>query len=131
MKEIFKGVFYALAMWVLRHYRRLSLDLARIEVTQWYLKAVQHSRLLVIGAVLALLGVMLLAAGFILFHVALFTLLPWSPCVKGSLLMALGLIYMLIPLLVIRAGLSEKNWLKYSKANELVARAARDMKSKS
>ena len=121
MMRIIKSLVGSVAVWLLARYRGLSLDLIRIRATAFYVKGVRAARSAYLGLLALLFAVVLAGAGFVLFHVGLFVLLPkpWN----GIVLMALGAIYMLAALLGLRATVSEKTWMRLSQADRLVAEA--------
>jgi hypothetical protein len=67
-------------------------------------------------------------AGFVLMHVALFMFLPWSPECKAAVLFILGGVYFLIALLYVLKLCSQKFWMEYSKASDLVKEVTKKSK---
>ena len=53
-------------------------------------------------------------AGILLVHAGLFILLPWTLEAKAVLGMALGLAYVLIGIVVLRAAMDERMWMEKS-----------------
>jgi hypothetical protein len=122
-----KGLYAAL----LRHgggvlfgaYRRLCLDLVRLRLAVWYLRGVKAARSAFSAAVALALCLIVGGSGFVMLHIGLFLLLPapWN----AVFLLAAGAVYTIVVLLILRWVCSEKTWLKFSRADKLVARAAK------
>lgn len=124
MHALFKGLVSAVVVWLAQRYRRLSLDLLRIEATLGYVRGVRLARSAFLAALALLLYLLLLGTGFVVFHIGLFMLLP-AGWVKACVLMGLGLAYMLVPALLIRRRCSEKTWMEWTRATDLTDAATR------
>jgi hypothetical protein len=109
-----KGVLVGIAVNLLDKYRRLSLQLLKIEAAKGYLHGVQVARIAAFGLLRMTLCLAMIAMGALFFHVGLFVLLPWTLEAKAMLGMMLGLTYVLVGCVVIRMTLSEKNWIEKS-----------------
>ena len=118
MKRILTGLLQALALALLRGYRRVSLDLLKIQAAVWYVRGVQTARSAFLAVLMLALCIAVGVVGFVLFHVGLFLLIPW-PWNAGAL-MALGAIYVIAALFVVRWLCSEKTWMKFSNADKYV-----------
>jgi len=125
MRGILATLAGALVTAVLQEYRRVSLQWLKIQAAIWYVKGVAQTRQIAVRIVAVVAALLLGTAGFIVFHVGLFLWLPVSLATKGLLLAALGLIYLVVAGLVIRALLSEGSWLRGSGASDLIADATR------
>jgi len=112
-----------LAAILLGRYRRLGLDLARIQAVIYYVQAVKTARKGFLAGLLLAFCLLLAGCGFVLFHVGLFLLVPWPW--NAVTLMALGSLYMLIVFLVLRWLCSEKTWMSFSKADQCVESVVR------
>ena len=123
MNQFMKGLFGRAGLWLLRHYRLLSIDLLKIKGAIWYIRGVRTARKAYIGVVLFFLCLALVTAGFILLHVGLFALLP-APA-NAITLLVLGAIYLIVGLSALAATCSEKRWMKLSRADRMVARATK------
>jgi len=110
---------------LIKSYRRLSIDLLKIQAAMAYVKGVQTMRRWWIGALLLASVLLFLAAGFVIIHVGFFLWVPWAPATKGVILLCLGLIYMGLALAVIFKLCSEKAWMEGSQANKLIEQATR------
>lgn len=122
MWKTLRSLAEALALGVVNGCCRRSIDRLKIRAAVWYVKGVAGARVAFMSYV-ALLALLLLgAAGFILLHVGLFIVLPLSLRVKGLLFLALGAVYLLVPLLALRRLCSQKTWMDFTRADDLVAR---------
>lgn len=114
----------AVALWFFNRYRRLSIDLIKLEAAASYLKAIQAVRQGVLSALLLWLGVFIFALGVVMLHTGLFV---WLYLLADNLravvigLLSLGCIYVIIILLIVCRAMSERAWMKYFKADKLVA----------
>lgn len=100
----------------LADYRRLSIQLVKLEAATCYLQGVRVARrstigLLQLGFLMGLIG-----AGLLLIHAGLFIVLPWSLPAKALLAVALGLAYIIVGAIALRVALAEKTWLEKSGA---------------
>ncbi len=121
MKQYLSNVLTSVALWVLKSYRRASLDLLRIEAAVWYVRGVGAARQLFIGVLALAFLVALAVVGFVLLHVGLYALLP-APA-NALVLLVLGAVYLAGALLALRWACAEKTWMKYSKADHYVRQA--------
>ena len=119
-KNLVKGILSALAIKLLDNYRRLSLQLLKIEAAKCYLRGVQMARLSAMGLMCMGLMIGLVCLGALLFHVGLFIVLPWCVEAKAVLGMVLGLVYIGIGGVALRAALDEKTWMDKSGATEML-----------
>lgn len=125
IKCLFNGLVSGLAAALLGNYRRLSIQLLKIEVTKSYVQGVRMVRVSVIGLILMGLIIALMCIGMVLFHVGLFVLLPWSVKTKALLGMILGLVYMGLGAVALRAATDEKTWMEKSGATAMLDDAIR------
>lgn len=110
-----------MARWVLAKYRRISLDLLKIEAAVWYVRGVGVARQIALGGLAVAALVALAVVGFLLLHFGMYALVP-AP-LNAMILVGLGAFYLIAALLALRWAFAEKTWMKYSQANEMVARA--------
>jgi hypothetical protein len=96
------------------------ITLAKIKAAGYYVKAVGEVRSLFIHAVLIKCALLLMLAGFVLMHLAIFVFIPWSPETKATVLFILGGVYFLIPSLYVLKMCSEKYWMELTRATDLV-----------
>jgi len=69
---------------------------------------------------LAVFGIVLAMCGFLLVHVGLFLILPGGVQDKAQILLALGIVYLVVPLVFVLRLVSRRAWMKFSRADELV-----------
>lgn len=124
-KHLIKGVLSAVVAELLDNYRRLSVQRLRIEVAKSYVHGVSMVRTSTIGLLLAGFAVGLICVGVILFHAALFVLLPWSAGVKAVIGLVLGFIYAAIGAAALFAAMDEGVWMRKSGAARMVDDAIR------
>lgn len=105
---------------LLKVYFEDAISLVKIRAAGYYVKAVAAARSVFIAHILLKCFLLLMLAGFVLMHVGLFIALPCSPEWKGILLLVLGAAYFLIALICVLKMCSEKYWMKFSKAGDLV-----------
>lgn len=121
--RLIKGLATTAAFWFMNSYRRISVDLVKIEAATYYIKAIQSGRQGLRAALIAWLGIFFFALGVILLHAALFVgLYLWFQTLAAVAigLLVLGGIYTVIILLVAHWALSEEAWMKFFKADKLV-----------
>lgn len=122
-KYVIKGLLAGITIKLMDNWRRLSLQLLKIEAAKLYLHGVRMARwsaisLLRIGLAIGLIGV-----GALLFHAGLFILLPWTVASKAILGLLLGLAYVGIGYAVLHAAINEKTWLEKSHVAEMIKEA--------
>ncbi len=105
---------------LLKRYEKNTVTLVQIEAASYYVKGVSKARSVFIFYLIFSCLLLLLLAGFVFLHVALFIYLSWSPQAKAILLMVLSVVYIMIGLVGIFLFCSQKQWMKFSKANTLV-----------
>jgi hypothetical protein len=120
---LIKGLLAGIAIKLLDNYRRLSIQLLKIETAKCYLHGVQMARLSAIGLMGMRLIIALICFGVLLFHAGLFILLPWTMEAKAVLGMFLGLAYVVIGGVALRAAMDEGTWMEKSGAAEMLKEA--------
>jgi len=123
--NLFWEIVTALGLFMVRRYEQNAMDLVKIEAVSYYVKSLGKARKAVIGYIAFSCLMLLLVSGFVLFHVALLFLLPWTMGTKAALLLILGGIYFLVALGIILFATSQRTWMKYSKAKEMVDHVTR------
>lgn len=124
-KYLIKGLTTGLAFRLLETYRRLTVQLLKIEAARCYLHGVQIARLSALGLMQLGLVIALIGVGALLFHAGILVLLPWSIGAKAVLCMVLGLVYVILGVLALRFAMSEKTWMEKSGAAEMLKEATR------
>ena len=123
LNHIFKGLLTAVFFWFVNRYRRISIDVLKLEAAGYYLKGIQAGRQGLLSVLKIWLGVFFFALGIVMLHAALFFgLYVWTESIKVVAigLLALGGIYVGIILTAACMFLSEKAWMQYFKADKLV-----------
>ena len=123
LKYLLKGILSAIAIKLLDNYRHLSIQLLKIEAAKSYLHGVRMARLSAIGLMRMGLVIGLVGVGALLFHAGLFLLLPWTVEAKAILGMFLGLAYVVIGGVALRAIMDERTWMEKSGAAEMLEEA--------
>jgi hypothetical protein len=100
----------------------LLLGSLEIEAATLYVAGVRKAREAFIALLLAALFLLLMMIGFLLVHVALFMLLPWSPSARALVLLGLGMLYFGCGLAVVITIASERAWIKFTRVDRLLAR---------
>lgn len=121
--QLIKGLVTAVAFWLVNRYRRISIDLVKIEAATYYIKAIQSGRQGFLSALLVWLVIFFFALGVVLLHASLFIgLYLWFQSLTAVAigLLVLGGIYVIVILLIASWILSEEAWMKFFKADKLV-----------
>jgi protein-S-isoprenylcysteine O-methyltransferase Ste14 len=100
-----------------------SVSLFKIESAIVYLNLIKGTRGLARILCMLVVSVIVLACGFLLIPVALCLFMPWDPRTKAIVAAAFGAAYVIFPLIALTVLLSEKRWMKASKADKLVREA--------
>ena len=122
-KYLIKGVLSGIAVELLHNYRRVSIQLLRIEAAKSCLYGVRMARQMAIGLTGVGLVIGLICVGLVLFHVGLFILLPWTVEAKAVFGMSLGLVYMILGVVALRAAMDERTWMEKSGAAKMLREA--------
>jgi hypothetical protein len=96
------------------------LELLKIKAAIAYLGIIRGARRFVIVLVVLVFCAVILACGFLLVPIALLLFAPWQPHTKALVGIIIGAAYILIPLFAASVLLSEKRWLRISRADELL-----------
>lgn len=123
MHAFIQGLLEKGSAWLARGVKSLARDIIGCHVAIWYLRGLRTAHRLYQLCMAAMLSAALALAGFVLFHIGLFTLLP-APA-NALVLMGLGLIYLVVGLCFVRALSSERRWLKAGGADMCAALADR------
>jgi len=119
MKEFFTNLLSGANAWLMQGVRVLVLDRIKIQAAMWYLRAIRTAHRMYLLCLATTLSMTLVGAGFVLFHIGLYALLP-APA-NAIALMGLGLIYVITGLCIVNALSSEKRWMKASGAEEYIS----------
>jgi hypothetical protein len=127
--HLLKGLVTAVFFWLVNRYRRVSIEVLKLEAAGCYLKGIQAGRRGLFSILKIWLAVFFFALGVVLLHAALFCgLYLWTQSIAA---VALGLLVvggLYVGFILLAAGilLSEKAWMQYFKADKLVADLTRD-----
>lgn len=94
-----------------------------------YLKAMERFRGFFIRGLMACLCLMLATAGFLIIHIGLFLYLPGELETKALIFLILGIVYFIVPLVVVCCLYSRSQWMKVSGAEEIIERLSQKKKS--
>jgi hypothetical protein len=122
-KYMIKGLLAGITVKLLDSWRRLSIQLLKIEAAKFYLQGVQMARWSMISLMRTGLAIGLIGVGMLLFHAGLFILLPWTVESKAVLGLFLGLAYAAIGYATLRAAINEKTWMEKSRVADILKEA--------
>ena len=123
MNGFIKSLLGGVALWLAKHFQAFSIDLLKIRAAIWYLRAVRTARQAYLLHVNLTLSVALAGAGFLMFHIGLFALLP--PPFNAIALMVLGCVYTVVGLYVVNATCSEQKWMRLTGADKCASLASK------
>lgn len=113
------------------YYREKSMMFLESKSLIWYVKSIAAARKAFIGTVALSSLILVLFTGFVLIHLGLFFLLPWTLTARATLMLILGAVYFLAALGVLVTISSEKFFMRKSKASEMVDRFVKKQKERS
>ena len=122
-KHLIKGLLAGIVIKLVDNYRRLSLQILKIEAAKSYLYGVQLARLSAIALLRMGLVISFICLGVLLFHLGLFILLPWSVGAKAVFGMILGVTYVIGGYVALHVSMKEKTWMEKSGAAEMLEEA--------
>lgn len=111
-----------------QHYRQKSMLLLESKTLTWYVKTVAAARKAFIGSVALASLILVLFTGFVLIHMGLFFLLPWTLATRATILLVLGVIYFGAAIAVLMKISSEKFFMQKTKASEMVDKFVQQQK---
>lgn len=93
---------------------------AKIRAVIYYLEMIRTARqvVMILGALL--FCVVIMAGGAILIPVSLCLFMPWQPETKALVACAFGVVYVVAPLIVAMVLMSEKRWMRITRADKLL-----------
>jgi membrane-bound ClpP family serine protease len=118
--EILKQLLRKYASRFVKESKSASLDLVKIKAVGVYLKIVDSVRKSVLCGFMLLLALLLLVIGFVALHIGVFIVFDLSMRTIGIVTLCLGIIYFIIPLIVILKLTSERTWMEMSKGSKLM-----------
>jgi inner membrane protein involved in colicin E2 resistance len=87
-----------------------------------YVTIVDTIRSLFVASIAVIICLLLLFTGFILLHVALFLMLPWSISERALLFALLGSVYIFVPAVIVIFINRRLQWFKHFGVKELIDR---------
>jgi len=93
---------------------------AKIRATKFYLETVRSARQAVIVFGVVAFCIALMAGGAVLIPLALCLFMPWQPQTKTLVACAFGAVYIAVPFVVATVLMSEKRWMRMTRADELL-----------
>ncbi len=119
----FGDVLYDVSVGLLKQYKRTTVDLAKIELASYYVRAIKIIRKECMISTLVILGVIIFAnmLGVIQFAILLYA--PWSIPARVAAALGFGIVCAVIPLVIVLQLFSERRWMAVTKADEFVAKA--------
>ena len=120
------GFFMDSILGFLDRIQKGSIRMVKITAATYYLKGLQQVRRQCLVLLAALLCALLVAVAMVVIPVAVVLCLSVTPAVRLTLLGLLGVLYVVCPLWTASRLFSERNWIKFFKADELVAEAMND-----
>ena len=101
-------------------YVDVQLDLLKIEVASQYVKTVDRIRKIIFILAIRMFVIVLLGGGLILLPIALCMFMPWTEQTRAIVAVCFAGAYIIFPLIVLRITLSERLWMKLTRADEVV-----------
>jgi len=96
---------------------RPIVDFAKLELLRVYLNGVHSVRQLFISLLCQVFAVILALVGFLMIHMALFFLLPFSLQINALILLCVGVLYVTFSVIYVIRKSSVKHWIKLSRAD--------------
>ena len=100
-----------------------SVALFKIDAAITYLNVIKGTRRMAMLLCLMVLGVAVLACGFLLIPVALCLFMPWPPETRAIVAASFGAAYVLVPSIVVMALFAQRRWMRASRADKLLSAA--------
>lgn len=97
-----------------------SIRRVKIRAVMYYLETVRSAREAVIVLGLLSFCIALMAGGAVLLPLALCLFMPWQPQTKAFVACAFAVVYLVAPFLVATLLMSEKRWMRMTRADELL-----------
>jgi len=110
-------------LWLAKNFQRVSLDMAKIEAATAYVKTVKNVRALVMAIIGLLAVVNLLVVGLFSTAIGIVWILPITPFAKALSFLVFSALLFLVAMAVILVVISQKQWMRRSKADSFVREA--------
>jgi uncharacterized SAM-binding protein YcdF (DUF218 family) len=105
---------------LVKSYLDSALELFKVEAVICYLNGINAARQVTMRLFFRLFCLVLMAVGLGLIPLGLCLFMPWAPQTKAIVVLAFGAVYIVVPLILILTGFSQKRWMKTSGAKDLV-----------
>jgi heme/copper-type cytochrome/quinol oxidase subunit 4 len=105
---------------LVKSYLDSALELFKIEAVICYLNGINAARQMTMRWFFHLFCLVLMAVGLGLIPFGLCLFMPWTPQTKAILVLAFSAVYIVVPLILILTGFSQKRWMKASGAKDLM-----------
>jgi len=113
-------IFQGLLDWLSRTYVDPLIRVLKVKAAVFYLEGVKGARRVLILLCLLIFVITLIGAGFVLIPISLLIFAPWEPQTKAIVGIAVGTVYLLVPLAAVLLVLTEKRWMEVTGAQDFV-----------
>jgi hypothetical protein len=110
----------AIIDWLRETYLQPLIRMVKAQAAVVYLEAIKGARRVLILLCLMIFTITLIGAGLVLIPLALLLFMPWEPQTKAIVGIAVGAVYLLVPLAAMLPILSEKRWMAVTGAGDTV-----------
>lgn len=112
--------FYGTTIGLLKQYQEKSVELAKLATATAYVHSIKTIRKYCLYLLAAFLMLVVLAFAIVVVPLAFIALGPWSANAKLVALALFALIYLVVPLVLLKDFLSEKRWLQLSRSEKIL-----------
>jgi len=120
MNSLFQGMFD----WVKSAYIEPSLRVLKLRAAIYYLEAVRRAHRILILATVLVFVITLIGAGLVMVPMALLLFMPWDPATKAVVGIAIGALYLILPVVSLITLLSEKRWMRLTGATDVLRKVS-------
>jgi hypothetical protein len=100
-----------------------SISLVKIQAAIAYMNLIKGTRRVAILLCVLVVGMVVLACGFLLVPIALCLFMPWTPETRAIVAISVGAAYVVIPLIVMMVLFSEKRWMRAARMDKVLKEA--------
>jgi hypothetical protein len=97
----------------------------KFESLKLYSVITDKSRRIFIYLALAFVTLLIILSGFVFVHISIFLLLPWDVQTKAIIFLILGLLYFLVPLILLSKVCCKKTWDRITGLEEFAERCTK------
>ena len=105
---------------LIESYIQTTLDLLKVETAIAYLNIIKGTRRFFIILALLLFCAVVFACGFLIIPIVLLLFMCWDPQTKVIVGIIIGAAYIFAPIIVGSTLLSQKRWMRMSRAKDLL-----------